>query len=43
MEKRLVSDEFKLRRSGEDWLDAWNLSDEPSKKAPADAPRKKAA
>jgi hypothetical protein len=34
MEKRLVSD-FELKRSGEDWLDAWILTSAPKAKKPA--------
>jgi hypothetical protein len=34
MEKRLVSD-FELKRSGEDWLDAWILTSTPKAKKPA--------
>jgi hypothetical protein len=30
MEKRLLGDEFELKRSGEQWLDAWNLSKTPA-------------
>ncbi len=30
MEKRLLSDEFELKRSGEQWLDAWNLTKTPA-------------
>jgi hypothetical protein len=41
MEKRLLSNEFELKRSGEDWLDAWNLSKAPAKPA-EDAPKKAA-
>lgn len=44
MEKRLLSDEFDLKRSGEDWLDAWNLSNTPAaKQPPAKEASKKAA
>ncbi len=42
MEKRLTGEDFKLKRSGEDWLDAWHLGAEPPAK-PADETPKKAA
>ena len=38
MEKRLNSD-FELKRSGEDWLDAWNLTSAPVAKKPTETPQ----
>ncbi len=43
LEKCLLSDEFGLKRSGERWLDAWNLSKSPEPVAPASPAEKKAA
>ena len=42
MEKRLIAD-FQLKRSGEEWLDAWNLEKAPRARKPKEAPRKEAA
>jgi hypothetical protein len=42
MEKRLVTD-FQLKRTGEEWLDAWNLEKAPRARKPKEAPRKDAA
>lgn len=43
MEKRLLSEEFGLKRSGEQWLDAWNLSKTPAPaKSDTDAEKKAA-
>lgn len=44
MEKRLHSDEFGLKRSGEQWLDAWNLEKTPAPaRKDSDAEKKAAA
>jgi len=43
MEKRLLGDEFELKRSGEQWLDAWNLSKTPSPAKEDSEAAKKAA
>ena len=42
MEKRLTGDDFKLKRTGEDWLDAWQLGPDPAAKPEAEAPKKAA-
>ena len=42
MEKRLTGDDFKLKRSGEDWLDAWQLGAEPASEPAAETPKKAA-
>jgi hypothetical protein len=42
MEKRLVAD-FQLKRTGQEWLDAWNLAKAPRARKPKQAPRKDAA
>lgn len=41
MEKRLNSD-FELKRSGEEWLDAWILTATPAAKKPVETPKKAA-
>jgi hypothetical protein len=41
MEKRLTGDDFKLKRTGEDWLDAWQLGPDAAAK-PDEAPKKAA-
>jgi hypothetical protein len=41
MEKRLNAD-FELKRSGEEWLDAWILTSAPAAKKPVEAPKKAA-
>jgi hypothetical protein len=43
MERRLLSEEFGLKRSGEKWLDAWNLSKTPAPEKKAPEAEKKAA
>jgi len=43
MEKRLLGDEFELKRSGEQWLDAWNLSKTPAPAKEDSEAAKKAA
>jgi hypothetical protein len=43
MEKRLLSDEFELKRSGEQWLDAWNLTKTPAPAKAEPEAEKKAA
>jgi hypothetical protein len=43
MEKRLLGDEFGLKRSGEQWLDAWNLGKTPAPAKADSEPEKKAA
>lgn len=42
MEKRLLAD-FQLKRSGEEWLDAWQLEKQPRARKPKRPARKKAA
>jgi hypothetical protein len=42
MERRLTAD-FQLKRTGEEWLDAWNLAKAPRARKPKQAPRKDAA
>ena len=43
MEKRLLGDEFELKRSGEQWLDAWNLTKTPAPAKAVPEAEKKAA
>jgi hypothetical protein len=43
MERRLLSEEFGLKRSGEKWLDAWNLSKTPAPEKKTPEAEKKAA